>query len=302
MVSGSATTYRDLVSESDVAVGDRTLRVRDAGQPDGSPVVYFHGTPGSRLDVVSLELQASRLGVRLVSFDRPGYGGSTSAPFGLSSVAADCEAVADALALDRFATLGQSGGGPFALASAAHLGDRVTRVGVASGAGPFHDIPGATDVLDDDDRAALALLPDDPDSAMRIFAAGFAPWAEAIRAGDPDQVVAGFVATVNPHDAELLRDRDLALSVAATFKEAVRRGVDGGGWDNVAWLGPWELDLRDVRRPVLLWYGDDDAMAPPDHGRWLRDHLPDATLTLRPGEGHLGLFEHADEVLTALVA
>src|SRR5258706_1205347 len=97
--------------ETEVGRGGRLLRVRDGGDPDGAVVVYFHGTPGSRLDVCFGEQLAAERGVRLVAFDRPGYGGSTPAPFGLASIAADAHAVADGLGVARFATLGMSGGG-----------------------------------------------------------------------------------------------------------------------------------------------------------------------------------------------
>ena len=117
--------------------GGRVLRVRDAGAPSGAVVMYFHGTPGSRLDLGFGEQLAAERGVRLVSFDRPGYGGSSPAPFGLASIAADAHAVADQLGVTRFATLGMSGGGPGALAAATVAGRRVIRAGVASGPGPF---------------------------------------------------------------------------------------------------------------------------------------------------------------------
>src|SRR5262252_7876823 len=102
--------------EIEIDRGERVLQVRDAGDPGGAVVMYFHGTPGSRLDLSFGEDLAARRGVRLVSFDRPGYGGSTPAPFGLVSTGADAHAVADALGVAQFAALGVSGGGPGALA------------------------------------------------------------------------------------------------------------------------------------------------------------------------------------------
>lgn len=119
--------------ETEIDRGGRVLRVRDAGDPGGAEVMYFHGTPSSRLDLCFGEQLAAEYGVRLVSFDRPGYGGSTPASFGLASIAADAHAIADELGIARFATLGLSGGGPGALAAAAVPGGRVTQVGIASG-------------------------------------------------------------------------------------------------------------------------------------------------------------------------
>src|SRR5687768_5971904 len=103
------------------------LHVREAGDPQGSPIIFFHGTPGSRLDISFADELAAEQGVRLVSFDRPGYGGSTPAPFGLVSLAEDVATMADRLGIDKFATMGHSGGSPFALAAAVVLPDRVTR-------------------------------------------------------------------------------------------------------------------------------------------------------------------------------
>lgn len=282
-------------------VDDRTIRVRIAGDPDGFPVVYFHGTPGSRLDLAFGDEIVGAAGVRLLSFDRPGYGGSSPGPFGLSRVAGDALRIADQLGVVRFATLGLSGGGPFALATAAIGGARVTRIGVASGAGPFQEIPEALEGLSEIDTRAVALLPDNPTEAATIFASGFEPILMAVRQGD-DAVRADFESLLSAHDRELFADPLLGTSVIASMREGLRHGVEGGGWDNVAWVGAWEIDPATIRTPVLLWYGDEDLMAPPVHAHWLKEHLPDARLVMRTGEGHLGILEHLPEMLSELVA
>ena len=277
------------------------VRVRDAGDPGGSVVMYFHGTPGSRLDLGFDEQAAAGRGLRIVSFDRPGYGGSTPAPFGLASIAADAHAIADELGVTRFATLGFSGGGPGALAAAAVPGGRVSRVGVCSGAAPFQLVPGLLDELDEIDRAALALLPDDPDAAAAGFGAGFEPLVALAR--EPGTGVAdAFDEMLSPRDRELFKDQAFATSFAAAMREALCQGTSGGGWDNVSWIGPWDFDLGAVRCPVLLWYGTDDRLAPVTHGQWLSENLPQARLVRREGEGHFGIVEHLDEMLGALTA
>ncbi len=291
------------MAETDVSRGATVLRVRDVGDPHGRPVVYFHGTPGSRLDMAFADDLATELGVRLVSFDRPGYGGSTAAPFGLVSVARDTAFVADQLGFDRFATLGQSGGGPFALSAAAVLGSRVTRAGVASGPGPFALVSGGLDSLDANDRAAEGMLPGDPIGAARGFAAGFEPLVPIFRDSSHAEIVLAFHDMLSSHDLELMQDERLARALATSMKESLRQGSGGaGGWDNVAWVGPWEIDPTTIDRPVLLWYGDEDLFCSPQHGIWLRDMLPDVQFTLRSGEGHLGYMEHTTQMLTALTA
>ncbi len=286
--------------ETELGRGGRILRVRDAGEPGGAVVMYFHGTPGSRLDLAFGEQLAAERGVRLVSFDRPGYGGSTPAPFGLASIAADAHAVADELGVARFTTLGMSGGGPAALAAAAVPGGRVTRAGIASGAGPFQLVPGALEDLDDDDRAALSLLPGNPAALAAAFAAGFEPLAELSGVSGGSAMVSAFADKLSSRDRELLADQRYAATFAATMHEALRQGTSGGGWDNVSWIGSWDIDLSAVRCPVLLWYGGDDRFAPPAHGLWLSENLPRARLVLREGEGHFGIYEHLDEMLAAL--
>ena len=286
--------------ETEIAHGGRVLRVRDAGDPGGPVVLYFHGTPGSRLDLCFGEQLAAERGVRIVSFDRPGYGGSDPAPFGLASIAADAHAVADGLGVHRFATLGLSGGGPGALAAAAVPGGRVIRAGIASGAGPFGLVPGALDDLDDDDRTAVALLPGDPVAAASAFAAAFEPLAELARVSGGSGVASAFEDLLSARDRELLTDQRYASTFADTMLEALRSGTSGAGWDNVSWIGQWDIDLSTIVCPVLLWYGSDDRFAPPAHGRWLSENLPRARLVLRDGEGHLGIYDHLAEMLDAL--
>lgn len=288
------------MSELELDRGGRVLRVRDVGEPAGPVVMYFHGTPGSRLDLLSGEHLAAERDIRLISFDRPGYGGSTPAPFGLAAIAADAHAIADALGVQRFATLGMSGGGPGALAAATVPGDRVTRVGVASGAGPFQHVPGALGQLDEGDRAAVALLPGDPAGAAAAFAAGFEPLTELLANPEGPGFVSAFANLLSARDSEVLADPRLAAAFEETMREGLSQGTSGGGWDNVAWVGEWDIDLSAVSSPVLLWYGTEDRFAPPEHGLWLSQNLPRARLVMREGEGHFGILEHLGEMLDAL--
>jgi pimeloyl-ACP methyl ester carboxylesterase len=236
----------------------------------------------------------------MVSFDRPGYGGSTAAPFGLVSIARDTAAVVDALGIGRFATLGQSSGGPFSLAAAAVLGERVSRAGVASGRGPSGLIPGAMEDFDDEDRAVLALLPEDPAGAARTSAGFFEPLVSLIRRSSPAEIVAAFKDALSVHDRALLNDERLASAFGESMKEALRQGASGGGWDSVACAGSWEIDLSTIECPVLLWYGEEEQLR--SHGVWLSENVPNATLVVRPGEGHLGIVEHLSEMLAALTS
>jgi pimeloyl-ACP methyl ester carboxylesterase len=286
--------------ETELALGNRVLRIRDAGDVDGHPIMYFHGTPGSRLDLAFGEELVGRQSARIISFDRPGYGGSTESAFGLSSVARDALLIADSLGLGAFTTLGLSGGGPFALAAAAIGGDRVNGVGVASGAGPFELVPDALDQLSDIDKEAYSHLPANPRTAALGFASGFEELAQMLRNGDDEAVIAEFAPALSERDRVLLRDEAVGSKVIGSMREGLSKSVLGGGWDNVAWIGHWDFEISKVRCPVLLWYGEEDLMAPPSHGRWLKENLFNAILTIRPSEGHFGLIDHFSQVLDEL--
>ncbi|MGB6059243.1 MAG: alpha/beta hydrolase [Microthrixaceae bacterium] len=283
------------MDEQHLIVDNRRVMVRDTGDRDGEAVLYFHGSPGCRLDVSFGDEVARRMGIRVVSFDRPGFGRSDPSPFSLKSIALDAGLVVDALGLDRFSTLGWSGGGPFALAVAATLGERVVRVGVASGPGPFQQVPGALEQMGEDDRRALSLLPDDPAGAAEAFSVGSELMVSA--RDDETTLLSGMEALLGGTDAYVFADPVLRHHLFTMISEGLRQGFGGVAWDNVAWVGPWGVDITEVLAPVNLWYGGADPMIAVDHGRWLVDHLPLADLKVFPGEGHLHLFRHWNQIL-----
>jgi pimeloyl-ACP methyl ester carboxylesterase len=288
------------VDDRQIALDGGTWAVRQAGAPDGLPLVYFHGTPSCRLEPSFADDLAAELGVRVVSFDRPGYGRSTPAPFSLSSVARATAVILDELGIDTFAVTGQSGGGPFSLACAAVLGERVTHAGVNSGPAPFDQVPELMAMLDENDSEAVALLPDEEAAAAK-FGQGFEPF-RALGRMSPAEIIGGYRQMCSTRDNALLDDPRNARVLAEGLAVALVQGTSGGGWDNVAWVGPWDFDLADVRAPVDLWYGGEDKFCPAPVGPWLEEHLPDATLHFRPGDGHLGVMDHTREVLETLMA
>lgn len=289
-------------TEREVLVGGRAVTVRDAGEPQGTPVVHFHGTPGSRMEVDFGAQLAGELGIRVISFDRPGYGGSEAAAISLRLVATDVEVIVDKLGVGRFATFGWSGGGPFALATAAALGERVTHVGVSGGLAPVQHLPGATDALDENDRLALSYLPDDPERAARQFLSGNQHLFDAMLSVRDDETAPWVDWMWGTSDPELVADPAVRQALFTSFQEALRQGPMAIAWDNVAFVGPWGIDLDDVLSPVHLWYGDKDQMAPASNGEWLAAHLRDAELVVYPGEGHLLPMRHWQEMLHTLTA
>jgi len=220
------------------------------GDPGGVPVIYFHGTPSSRLLAASGDEAAVRQGVRLIAANRPGYGAAPDAPSGLSSVAQDTLALADALGLNRFAVLGVSGGGPYALACGALAPERVAAVGVAVGIGPWRliDPPGSNP----EDRAALELADaGDEQAALAAFRRSAAEGFASMLTLDDDAMMDEFVRPVPEQEREVFTPQ-MRVWWAADMREALT-SYDGYARDNLAWGGDWDLDLAALSSPTWLW-------------------------------------------------
>jgi pimeloyl-ACP methyl ester carboxylesterase len=272
----------------------RTLAYLERGDPDGAPVVFHHGTPGSRIghhpDPAVYE------GVRFLSHDRPGYGRSDPAPGRtVASAAEDVRMLADHLGLGRFAVFGVSGGGPHALACAALISARVTRAGVMVGAAPSDD-------PEFDFTAGMAEVNVTEFGAARegadALAVVLAPWIEQ-STHDPDGTIDALAAELPEYDREVVSRPDVRAEFRASLVESVRQGARGWIDDDLAFAAPWGFELADVRVPTRLWQGEQDVLVPRSHGEYLARRIPGATFELVPGAGHL-LFDHWPDVLAWL--
>ena len=276
----------------------RLLGVWAGGDPGGVPVIYFHGTPSSRLLAGSGDDAAVRQGVRLIAANRPGYGSAPDAPSSLSSVAEDTLALADVLGLDRFAVLGVSGGGPYALACGAFAPERVAAVGVAAGVGPWRliDPPGTNP----EDRAALELADaGDVAAALTAFRTSAAEIFASMIELDDEEMMDEFTRHV-PEQERAIFTPQMRTLWAADLREALT-SYDGYARDNLVWGGDWDLDLAAVSSPTWLWYGDEDRLVPADHGRWLHERIAHSTLVIRTGCGHgRAVWPFWDDMLTTL--
>ncbi|MDN4159963.1 alpha/beta fold hydrolase [Nocardioides abyssi] len=279
----------------------RVLEVLTGGDADGFPLVLHGGTPTAAVRHAPLDRACADLGLRLVTMSRPGYGGSTPRPLSLDGPrvvddVADTVAVLDALDVDEFLTIGWSGGGPRALACAALLPDRCRAAATLAGVAP-HDADG----LDWD--AGMA-----PENVEEFAAAvqGRAAYEELLArtlppifAATADDVAAALGELVTPVDAAAL-DGAYAAWTAETFRRAGAQGVVGAVDDGLAIVAPWGFDLADVRVPVAVWQGRQDAMVPYEHGAWLAAHVPGAEAHLFEDEGHLTLLARVDTILADL--
>jgi pimeloyl-ACP methyl ester carboxylesterase len=273
----------------DVPLPDgRTLHVRDDGEPgdDRLPLVLHHGSPQSGLVLSSQLDDAREQGLRVISFDRPGYGGSSRAEGRrVADVATDVTHLLDALHVDRFVTSGSSGGGPHSLACAALLPDRCAAAATVAGVAPY-------------DAAGLDWLAGMGEDNVEEFGAAVAgeeqlrPFLvharEAMLAAGVEALVESMRTLLPPADLAVLGG-ELGTWLHASMAEGLRPGVDGWLDDDLAFVQPWGFSLDDLRVPVLVMAGGQDLMVPLDHGSWLARAVPGASVLVDDDAGHLSL-------------
>jgi pimeloyl-ACP methyl ester carboxylesterase len=264
----------------------RSLAVRDAGVLDGPALVAQHGSPGAGRFYGSELASAHEKGLRLITYDRPGYGGSSpSRGRTVADAAGDVATILDALGVDRFATYGWSGGGPHALACAALLPDRCAAACSIAGVAPF----------DADGLDWMAGMGEGNIAEFGTALEGREPLTEYCRA-DAAGIMAAtaddLAGALRPHlsdvDSAALTG-ELAAYLAEILHAALAPGVEGWVDDDIVFTSPWGFDPAAITVPLLVLQGEHDVMVPPDHGRWLLARLP-AEGGIRAAEGHLTLF------------
>jgi len=268
--------------------GDAALAALiDDGAPAGAEVlVYHHGTPAAGPETGPLLDAARDAGFQLVQLVRPGYGPSTrQVGRRVADVVPLVQALLNDLEVDRFATIGWSGGGPHAIATAALMPDRCVGALSLAGVAPF----GAeglvwTEGMGQDNLDEFAASVAGP-SALEGF---LSQAAEGLATVTGDDVVAQ-LATLLPEVDRKHLAAGLAEGMAAQIRWSLAQGIWGWFDDDLAFVADWGFDLADLRVPVLVWQGSADLMVPFAHGQWLADRIPTAVPTLAEGEGHLSL-------------
>jgi len=264
----------------------RALMIELGGDPTGLPILVFNGTPSSRLLYRPWLEDAAQHGVRLISYDRPGYGGSTSQPGRtVADCAEDVRAIASTLGLPRLAVWGASGGGPHALACAALLPDLVVAVSVLGSIAPY-GAPGLDyfSGMGKDNEDDMRLYFSDPTAARHKSHQDRLDMLSRT----PDQLGEGLKTLLSPVDAAVLVD-DFAAWLAASAADGLATSDEGWWEDSVAHLSPWGFDLGTIRTPVQVWHGRQDRFVPYQHGAWLAERIPGCEAHLSDSEGHLTL-------------
>lgn len=279
---------RRLDAERTIPLPDgRLLGYAEYGDPDASPVLFFHGTPGSRYLGREADGIARQAGVRVIALERPGYGLSDDHPgYHVSDWPSDVAVVANALDFQRFAVAGHSGGAPYALACAALLAERVTSVTLVGPGGPEGDLAASSSMerrLMRWSRNGRSRRVDLLASIAAFFIRHFPGFAVSRIPGESDRC--------------LLRDPAARATVVGHLQEAFRHGSHGLADDYASLACPWGFDLAAIQVPVAIWQGEDDQLVAPSTALALARKLPNASTTLVPNTGHLLIFEQAREIL-----
>jgi pimeloyl-ACP methyl ester carboxylesterase len=264
----------------------RTLAIEEAGDPNGRPVLVHMGTPNSRHLYQPNTIDAAVRGLRLISYDRPGYGGSTPRPGrSVADCAADVRAICAELGIGRLAVWGESGGGPHALACAALLPDLVAAVASLASPAPLD-----ADGLDffagmgQDNVDGIKLYLRDPEAARAKLESS----REEILATSAAELVGRLQTLLSLTDAAVLKDA-LADYLIYCDHEGLAPGAQGWWDDGVAHSSPWGFELSAISVPVLLMHGRQDRFVPFGHGEWLAAHVPGVEARLFDHDGHLTL-------------
>jgi len=274
----------------------RTLVVQEGGDSDGRPVLVHGGSPNSRLLYPPRVALAARQGIRLISYDRPGYGGSTRQP---GRTVADCvqdvRAIAAALGIERLAIWGGSAGGPHVLACAALLPDLVVAAAVLASIAPY----GSPDLDYYDGMGELniehtRLLLEDAVAAR----AKYEHDREEMLLADADSLMEFLRTLLSPVDTAVLTG-ELVESIVTEIRAGLAPGADGWWDDGLALVRSWGFAVDSIAVPVLLRHGRQDRFVPFAHGEWFARHIPGVEALLTDDDGHLTLTERHMESINA---
>jgi pimeloyl-ACP methyl ester carboxylesterase len=285
--------------EGNIAVGeDRQIGFAEFGDPQGRAVFWLHGTPGARRQIpTEARVYAKQHGIRLIGLDRPGTGSSSPHLYeNIAAFADDLRTIADILGIDKMAVIGLSGGGPYALASAAAMPERVVAAGILGGVAPFLGDEGITSGLMNLGKRAAPLLRLGGDP-LRIGA------SLMVRAIRPFANTALFLyAAISPEgDRRLLTRPEFGAMFLDDLLNGSRKQLAAPFNDVVLFTRDWGFRLDEVKVPVRWWHGDSDHIVPFAHGQHAVALLPDAELIVLPGESHLGGLGRGEDVLSTLM-
>lgn len=274
------------MTELDVTLRDgRTLHVFDGGNPDGNVVVQHHGTPGSGLPYAPDQELARERGLRVVRYDRAGYGGSTPNPGrSVVDVVADVEDVLDALGIERYASLGGSGGCPHSFACGARSERCLAAAAIAAPTPYPAEGLDWTAGMGEENVVEFTAALEGPEKLEPYLEHEASEWGNAT----PEDLKNVLASVLPPVDAAVLTG-DRAEHFKRSNDRALAQGIAGWRDDDLAFTKPWGFELSEIRVPTLLWQGAQDLMVPVAHARWLAERIPGVEDHISEEDGHLSI-------------
>ncbi len=295
------------MSVSDLILRDFTVRLRDGrnigialvGRDDGFPIIHCHGSGSSRLEVQLFAAQADHSGVRLIGLDRPAVGRSDPKPGSrLLDWPDDVAEVADHLGIERFAAEGLSAGGPYALACAAKIPQRLTACGLISTISP-------PDLMRKTGTGLMGAMWRITPRVPRLLLL-YARLVQRLTGSDAEsheKYLARYAARLGEADQHFLSNPEIRGQIAQVMAESFRQGAEGNLEVVVTETRSWGFQVEQVAfEKLFLWHGEQDRIAPVAPARLLAQLLPHCTATFYPDEGHFStMAHHAQEIFSLLL-
>jgi len=270
----------------------RILGFAEYGSPSGKPVLFFHGTPGSRLEQLPEPSILKTLGIRLIVPERPGYGLSDPKPNrSILDWADDIQDLMDQLEIESCTLVGFSGGGPYAAACAHQIPKRVSQLILISSMAPF-DNPYGTDGMNEQSLALFSLARSDPktfETQIKSLLTDGETLFHIMTAGLPQP------------DARVFELTSMADMYRADMAEAIKRSVTGIVEDMILLSREWGYSVSDISCKTYLWQGLADMNVPPVMGKYLGETIPGCKTIFLPGEGHFMLFTRWQKIFGDIV-
>jgi len=286
-----------------ITASTREIEVLTAGNPDGYPWLWIPGSPSAAADYPRLDDLATRLGLRIMTWSRPGYGDSSPRAMPahgprISDDIPDIETILDAEGVEEeFIVVGWSGGGPRALACAAMLPERCKAAATLASLAPF-DAEGLDWMagMGPGNVADFAAALEGPEAYGAFKETYFLPMTDA----SVDDVAAGLAMLLTPSD-DVTHSLGLARWLTEMTHRAGVQGEIGARDDGLALVAPWGFDVTSIAVPVAIWAGGQDATVPLAHGKWLAANVPTAVPHLLEDAGHITLINDLEDVLRELL-
>lgn len=287
--------FQSPVFEASIDMASNLPFIQEFGVPDGRPVVFFHGFPGSHHQAFILKPWALTFNLRILSVDRPGYGYShpRSGP-DLKTFLTKLEVALDNLKVDRFYLVGVSGGNPAAVSAAGYFGDRVIALGSVCGLAPFTE---AKEHFREFHRRGLNIARRLPGFMMR-------PLLEnRLKKFNPERRLEFLMNWLDPADTEVLKDQETRTVLMESLNMAARQGAHGMVFDLKSYAKPWPVDFEKIQCPYFIWHGQKDKILPWQMSTFLNERVKHSKLKLYANEGHYSLaMNRVQEILSDLLS